>query len=112
MNSAPLPHPGRLRAPAGVGGVVWAILMLFPKRRHEGGESFVEPKIRPILAGGQIAEPLMAHFVEIKLSAPSRLSRARAGCSRPRAVSVVALTFSIPPSENWSTAVWSYLSQG
>ena len=60
---APLAHPGRLRAPAGVGGVVRAVLVLFPKRGHEGGESFVEPEIRPILAGDQIAEPLVAHFV-------------------------------------------------
>ncbi len=63
VEQPPLAHPGRLRAPAGVRGVVRAVLVLFPKRGHEGGKSFVEPKIRPILAGDQIAEPLMAHFV-------------------------------------------------
>ena len=34
-----------------------------PDRLEEGGEAFVEPDIAPILAGDQVAEPLMGEFV-------------------------------------------------
>ncbi len=63
IKQAPLPEPSGLCTPARVGGIVGAILVLFPQCGHEGGEPFVEPQVRPILAGDQIAEPLMAHLM-------------------------------------------------
>src|SRR5690242_17465446 len=59
----PLPEPCRLGAPARIRRVIGAVLMLLPKRSHKRGETFVEPQIRPVLGGYQIAEPLMTHLM-------------------------------------------------
>ena len=44
-------------------GIVRAELMLLPQRGHERGEAFVQPQVRPVLAGDQIAEPLVRQLV-------------------------------------------------
>ena len=78
-----------------------------------GGETLVEPQIRPILAGDQVAEPLMRELVGMCVVA-RRCDIRRPSADRQSAEtgSVVALAFSIPPAVKSSTDVCAYCSQG
>ena len=108
-----LAEPLVLVAPEFVGGIIRAVVLLDPVVLEESGEAFVEPEIGPILARDQIAEPLMSQFVRIHdRRSPCAIPAPERGSRSSRAVSVVALVFSMPPSTKSSTEVCAYCAQG
>ena len=107
-----LPEPLVLIAPEFVRGLVCAIVLLGPVMLEISSKAFVQPQVRPILCGYQVAEPLVRQLVRLhQIGAEARL-RASAGFTSSRTVSVVALVFSMPPSTKSSTKVCAYCAQG
>ena len=58
-----LPKPLSCALPSFILGLVPGEIVLAPHRLQEGREPFIEPNISPILAGHQIAKPLVSQFV-------------------------------------------------
>ncbi len=58
--------PATLVLPEFIGGVVRAVIRFGPVVLKIRSEALVQPKIRPVLAGNQIAEPLVRQFVRIE----------------------------------------------
>src|SRR6476661_7095169 len=54
---------------------VATVLVTVIKRRVIGGEAFVEPKMAPVLAGDQIAKPLVGHLVRNQTLAAADIFR-------------------------------------
>ena len=83
--------------------------MLGEKSGEVGGEPLVEPDVRPVLAGQEVAEPLVGQLVRdqavgVCLEAGDLVDAA------PLSVIVVAVMFSIPPATKSGTQTWAYLS--
>src|SRR6266446_7264368 len=57
------PKPLARGLPALIVGLILAVTRFAPDIFQERGESFIEPDVAPVLAGDQVAKPLVAEFV-------------------------------------------------
>ncbi len=86
-----------------------AAVVLGEERAEVGGKPLVQPDVRPILTGQEIAEPLVGELVRDQaVFVALRARRFRRGAAV--SVIVVAVMFSMPPAMKSGTHTWAYLA--